>query len=95
VPAYVIVNVDTRDPEKYEEYKTMAQAAVAAFGGRYLARGGRLHVLEGRWEPDARRRAGVRFVRRRAALVGVRAIRACQGASSKLEYDRDDFDRRL
>ena len=49
--AYVIVNVDTRDPQRYEGYKAMAQDAVKAFGGRYLARGGRMKVVEGDWRP--------------------------------------------
>ena len=51
MPAYVIVNVDTKHPEKYERYKEMAQKTVARYGGRYLARGGRMQVLEGEWEP--------------------------------------------
>ena len=49
--AYVIVNVDTSSPEEYEEYKELAQRTVAAFGGRYLARGGRMQTLEGDWTP--------------------------------------------
>jgi uncharacterized protein (DUF1330 family) len=51
MPAYVIVNVNTRDPERYEEYKKMAQDAVARFGGRYIVRGGKMEVLEGTWAP--------------------------------------------
>jgi uncharacterized protein (DUF1330 family) len=51
MPAYVIVNVNTRDPERYEEYKQMAQDTVAQFGGRYLVRGGPMQVLEGTWAP--------------------------------------------
>ncbi len=49
--AYVLVNVDTSNPVEYEEYKAMAQDAVARFGGRYLARGGKMKVLEGDWAP--------------------------------------------
>ncbi|HEY1883304.1 MAG TPA: DUF1330 domain-containing protein [Candidatus Cybelea sp.] len=49
--AYVVVNVNTSDPQRYERYKEMAERTVAQFGGRYLARGGRLAVLEGSWEP--------------------------------------------
>lgn len=51
MPAYVIVNVDTKDPGEYERYKKMAAEAVANFGGRYLVRGGRMQVLEGAWVP--------------------------------------------
>jgi uncharacterized protein (DUF1330 family) len=49
--AYVIANVHVHDPERYEEYKKQAHAAIAAYGGRYLARGGTHTVLEGEWAP--------------------------------------------
>lgn len=49
--AYVIVDVHVTDPERYEGYKPAAAAAVAAYGGRYLARGGAVEVLEGEWQP--------------------------------------------
>jgi uncharacterized protein (DUF1330 family) len=51
MPAYVIVDVDTSNPQEYEEYKKVAQRTVADFGGRYLVRGGRMQVLEGDWKP--------------------------------------------
>lgn len=51
MPAYVIANIDIADPERYEEYKRQAQETIAAYGGRYLARGGRFEVVEGRWQP--------------------------------------------
>jgi uncharacterized protein (DUF1330 family) len=49
--AYVIVETDVRDPQQYELYKAAAMAAIAACGGRYVARGGELAVLEGDWRP--------------------------------------------
>lgn len=49
--AYVIVNIEVTDPVRYEEYKKMAIATVAAHGGRYIARGGRAERLEGTWQP--------------------------------------------
>jgi uncharacterized protein (DUF1330 family) len=49
--AYVIVETDITDPEGYERYKAAAPGAIAAAGGRYLARGGDLDVLEGDWRP--------------------------------------------
>ena len=48
--AYVIVDITVRDPEGYEEYKKLAAPSVSAHGGRYLARGGKVEVLEGQWE---------------------------------------------
>jgi len=51
MPAYVIVDVDTSDPVRYEEYKRMAQETVAQFGGRYIVRGGKMAIVEGEWKP--------------------------------------------
>ena len=52
MPAYVIVETDIHDPEQYEHYKAASPASVAGGGGRFLARGGELAVLEGDWEPS-------------------------------------------
>jgi uncharacterized protein (DUF1330 family) len=49
--AYVIVNIDVKDPVGYEEYKKLAAPAVVACGGKYLVRGGAVEVLEGDWVP--------------------------------------------
>ena len=51
MPAYVVVETDVNDPEQYEQYKAAGFDAVTAAGGRYLARGGELAVLEGDWLP--------------------------------------------
>ena len=51
MPAYLIVETDIHDPEQYERYKQASPGAVAAGGGRFLARGGELAVLEGDWRP--------------------------------------------
>jgi uncharacterized protein (DUF1330 family) len=50
--AYVIVDIEVVDPEEYEEYKKLAAPSVSAYGGRYLARGGKVEVLEGHWETN-------------------------------------------
>ena len=47
--AYVIVDIDVKDPVEYAKYKDMAAPVVAAFGGKYLARGGKTETLEGNW----------------------------------------------
>ena len=49
--AYVIVETDVTDAEQYEKYKAASPGAIAAGGGRFLARGGELDVLEGDWQP--------------------------------------------
>lgn len=51
MPAYVIVDITIHDPVGYEEYKKLAPPAVAAYGGKYLARGGTVETLEGDWSP--------------------------------------------
>jgi uncharacterized protein (DUF1330 family) len=51
MPAYVIVDITVRDRETYERYKQLAAPAVAAYGGRYLVRGGASESLEGSWQP--------------------------------------------
>lgn len=50
--AYVIVDVEVTNPEGYEGYKKLAQAAVALYGGKYLARGGKNETLEGDWKTN-------------------------------------------
>ena len=50
--AYVIVDINVTDPAGYDEYKKLAPATVTAYGGKYLARGGRTKVLEGEWVPN-------------------------------------------
>jgi uncharacterized protein (DUF1330 family) len=52
MPAYLIVETDISDPEQYEQYKAASPGAVAAGGGRFLARGGEVRVLEGDWSPS-------------------------------------------
>jgi uncharacterized protein (DUF1330 family) len=50
--AYVILDIEVTDPIGYEEYKKLAPAAVALYGGRYAARGGLTETLEGDWTPS-------------------------------------------
>jgi uncharacterized protein (DUF1330 family) len=50
--AYIVVDCEVTDPAKYEDYKKLAQEAIAKHGGRYLARGGQTAVLEGGWRPN-------------------------------------------
>ena len=52
--AYVLVEAKVSDPVDYENYKKQAQEAIKQHGGRYLARGGRLEVLEGGWAKPER-----------------------------------------
>ena len=49
--AYLIVDIEVRDPERYAEYVKVVPATIARYGGKYLARGGRAERLEGEWAP--------------------------------------------
>ena len=51
-PAYVVVDARSSDPERMAQYRHLAQAAVAAYGGRYLVRGAAYETLEGSWQPQ-------------------------------------------
>jgi uncharacterized protein (DUF1330 family) len=47
VNAYLVADVEITDPAGFEEYRGAVPATIAAYGGRYLVRGGETEVLEG------------------------------------------------
>jgi uncharacterized protein (DUF1330 family) len=47
MPAYIIARVNVTDPEQYAKYRAVTPAAVAAFGGKFVVRGGKMETLEG------------------------------------------------
>lgn len=49
--AYVIADVNVTDPEHYPEYTSQVQGTLDKYGGRFIARGGGIEVLEGKWKP--------------------------------------------
>jgi uncharacterized protein (DUF1330 family) len=49
---YIIADVQITDPEAYERYKAAVPATLAAYGGKFLVRGGHAETLEGIWEPN-------------------------------------------
>jgi uncharacterized protein (DUF1330 family) len=52
MPAYVVVQIEVEDAERYEAYKRQAPPSIAAYEGRYLVRGGPSTLLEGDWQPS-------------------------------------------
>jgi uncharacterized protein (DUF1330 family) len=49
--AYVIVEIEVKEPVRYETYKEKVPASLAPYGGRFIVRGGRAETLEGSWSP--------------------------------------------
>jgi uncharacterized protein (DUF1330 family) len=49
--AYIVVEIDVHDRERYDRYKEMAPPSIAQYGGRYIVRGGVCEALEGAWNP--------------------------------------------
>jgi uncharacterized protein (DUF1330 family) len=52
MPAYLIADIEVSDPDKYEGYRALSPGAIAAYGGRFLSRGGNMKALEGNWTPS-------------------------------------------
>lgn len=61
-----IAHVDVTDAEAYGKYAKLAGPAIAAHGGKFLARGGRYHQLEGN---DRARNVVARFPSLEAAVA--------------------------
>ena len=51
MPAYIIVDVTIHNAENYEDYKKLTPASIAAYGGKFIVRGGKTETLEGDWMP--------------------------------------------
>lgn len=49
--AYLIADLDIHDPDLAAEYRRQVTPLVAKHGGKYVARGGDVTVLEGGWAP--------------------------------------------
>jgi len=47
MPAYLVVQINVTDPEKFARYREAVPRVVEASGGRYIVRGGAIEVLEG------------------------------------------------
>ena len=52
MPAFVIVEIEVRDPEAYETSRSLGPTSLDAYGGKFIARGGATENLEGDWAPE-------------------------------------------
>jgi len=48
--AYLVAAETVHDEALFAEYRKQVVATVEAFGGRFIARGGKQTVLEGQWQ---------------------------------------------
>lgn len=49
--AYLLVDLDVKNPAALDSYRREVPATVAKYGGRFIVRGGAFEVLEGNWQP--------------------------------------------
>ena len=47
MPSFVVGDIEITDPVAYETHVPRALATIARFGGRVIAGGGKVHLLEG------------------------------------------------
>jgi uncharacterized protein (DUF1330 family) len=52
MPAFLIADIDVTDDDVYKDYRSANPDIVNKFGGRYVALGGMVKVLEGDWHPN-------------------------------------------
>jgi uncharacterized protein (DUF1330 family) len=79
--AYVISDVEMVDPELFEKYRALAPGTIAQYGGRYLARGGKIQTIEGDWKPKTDRHRRVSNYAKSARMVSLsRVRRGAEGA---------------
>jgi uncharacterized protein (DUF1330 family) len=45
--AYIVAEVEVTNPQQYGEYAKLSPGVIEKFGGRFIARGGRVATLEG------------------------------------------------
>ena len=49
--AYLLADIDVRDPAGFQGYAAKVPATLAKYGGKYAVRGGAFEVLEGEMRP--------------------------------------------
>ncbi len=52
MPAYIIVEIEIHNPERYEDYKKLTLDTLKNYQGKFIVRGGQTETLEGVWEPQ-------------------------------------------
>ncbi len=52
MPVYLIIEISIKNPGTYSEYVDRVFDLVSRYGGRYLARGGKITPVAGGWHPE-------------------------------------------
>ncbi len=89
MPAYVISEVEPRDAALFEQYRALAPATIAQYGGRYLVRAGAAELVEG--GPPPKSLVVVEF----PSMARVRAWYASPEYAAALKLRQGALDRRL
>ena len=87
--AYVISELEIRDPVAIENYRTIAAKSIAQYGGRYLVRGGAADIAEG--GPPPKNIIVVEF----SSMDRLREWYASAEYAEALKHRRTALDRRL
>jgi len=89
MPAYVISELEIRDPVAIENYRTIAAKSIAHYGGRYLVRNGAASIAEG--GPPPKSIVVVEF----PSMERLREWYASPEYAEALKHRRTALDRRL
>ncbi len=49
---HIVLDIKVLNKDTYAEYVRIVPPIVKKFGGRYLARGGKITTIEGTWQPE-------------------------------------------
>ena len=49
---YLIVRINIKNVELFQQYPPLSTKAVEKFGGKYLIRGGAFEIMEGQWPAE-------------------------------------------
>jgi uncharacterized protein (DUF1330 family) len=68
------LRLEVLDAESYETYKRMVPPSLAAYGGRFVVRGGAAETLEGSWSPEYAEAKTLRRETARTQMVIVEGV---------------------
>jgi len=49
---YVVVDNVVHNPDEYKKYLALITPTVTEFGGHYVVRAGKIHMVDSEWKPD-------------------------------------------